>query len=108
VVPWCKKGGIKALRAAAEVHSLSPAAGTTGGPVGALASAGACGSASPGASGARSQMMASASGARPSGEWRGTRTPMCLVAARRVAPAHGSAPWRRARFKNLKCPHLKT
>jgi hypothetical protein len=41
VVPRCKGGGIKAWRAAAEVHNTSPAGGTVEGPVGALAGAGA-------------------------------------------------------------------
>lgn len=48
--PQRKGEGVKATRAVADVHSTSPAGGTTGGggcPAGTLVGAGACGSASP-------------------------------------------------------------
>jgi hypothetical protein len=51
VVPRCKGGGIKALRAAAVVHNTSPVGGKGGGSGRGTGGAGACGSASPGCSG---------------------------------------------------------
>jgi hypothetical protein len=85
VVPWCKDGGIKARRAAAEVHSTSPARGTTGGSAGASADGHAQGERAPRGVllGRRAGvMMLSASGARPTGRRRSTRTSMCRVATR--------------------------
>jgi hypothetical protein len=104
VVPRCKGGGIKALRAAAVVHNTSPVGGKGGGgPAGALAARVHVGARPQDARGAESQMMAPASVARLSGEW-GDLTPMCRVAARCVAPARGSALWRRCPVFKFKVP----